>query len=244
MVSQSQESQGAVNSTKNVMTFCEITGADAETANHILDGAASRRLSFEAAMSFYYETVHVKADCAETPAALASSDVSPADDSLSGSELRARSLAASTLSEEDMGWLAYSTRNVMPHTNATWSWGKDSWGISLRAGLTTDSSFIPYSDNVTAQIEEHYSRWKQDTAPATCTLDVGECNNAGNTLGMMFAKQMGTQFAGRPLGTTFAKACKVVIDFEAMMQTDVLTRYRRPIRRTEGCTVDREACGI
>merc|ERR1719329_433395 len=105
----------------------------------------------------------------------------------------------------------------------------------MRGGLTTDSSFIPYSDNVTAQLEEHYSRWKQDTAPATCILSVSECNHAGHSSGMSFTKEMGTQFVGRALGTTFGKACQVEIDFEAMMQTDVLTRYRRPIRRTQGC---------
>merc|ERR1712072_310256 len=106
----------------------------------------------------------------------------------------------------------------MPHINATWSWGKESWHVSMRQGLTADSSFIPYSEVVAAQIEERFSAWKVGTASPTCTLEIGERNLAGGTVGVTFAKRLG-----------LSKVCKVVIDFDAMTQTDVLTGSSRPI---------------
>merc|ERR1719253_1185609 len=41
---------------ESIVTFCEITGADRETAKRIIDDAFSRGLSFDAAVSYYHQT--------------------------------------------------------------------------------------------------------------------------------------------------------------------------------------------
>lgn len=200
--------------------FTEVTGADAETAEYYFGGAQARGLSFEEAVSYYFEkeadnTPKKIQECARTEA------VAP-NDTLTASELRAISEAAQALSEEDLGWLACSNSNCMPSITATWAWGKDSWNFSVRGGIVSSNAFTPYQQVIADEIEEQYSLWKVGSAPAQCTIEVANQSFSSNAM----KKALGRGFG-------MAKSRKLVINFENMTQMDAQTQQRRPIRRSD-----------
>jgi len=205
------DSDGLAHLATMLFEFCKITGADTEIARHYVDG-----LSLEAALSLYYENEPQQASDAHLVDILDANiaEQNTPDDVLSASELRARAQACQDISEEDLGWIAYSNLNVMPSNRATWSWGKDSWTLNMRRGVVTESSFVPYIPDDAAEIEERFSAWKQNVAPSTCTLLV---------------HGVGTTALGQRLSSS--KSRQVSIDFETMMQMDMLTGQQRPIKR-------------
>mmetsp|Transcript_78056 Transcript_78056/g.135357 ORF Transcript_78056/g.135357 Transcript_78056/m.135357 type:complete len:274 (+) Transcript_78056:72-893(+) len=198
-----------------VVRFCEFTGADSEIAEHTIDGAFARGLSFEAAVSYYLE----QAAHREQTAKLRLAHPAVSDDGLSASELRAKAQAMNDLSEEDLSLLAYCRSQEMPRPAANWSRREDSWHMSLR-GRNVESKFVEYSQHVQAEIEEHFSAWKVGIGASTCTVELGERNLAGGSMGRTLARQVG-----------LGGSCRACIDFQAMTQTDTLTRSRCPVKR-------------
>mmetsp|Transcript_157587 Transcript_157587/g.278092 ORF Transcript_157587/g.278092 Transcript_157587/m.278092 type:complete len:314 (+) Transcript_157587:72-1013(+) len=198
-----------------VVRFCEFTGADSEIAEHTIDGAFARGLSFEAAVSYYLE----QAAHREQTAKLRLAHPAVSDDGLSASELRAKAQAMNDLSEEDLSLLAYCRSQEMPRPAATWSRREDSWHMSLQ-GRNVESKFVEYSQHVQAEIEEHFSAWKVGIGASTCTVELGERNLAGGSMGRTLARQVG-----------LGGSCRACIDFQAMTQTDTLTRSRCPVKR-------------